>query len=113
MLHARSDYDAIQPWPTKRPHHARIGGTVILDLNPDRAEDDNLSPIIPDNEPVFLIRGHDPLAYDLCIDYANRAELIGCAPELVAAIRRHAELIREWAEKHPHNPADAPKGTLR
>lgn len=29
MRHLRSDYDAIQPWPVKRPHIAKQGGRTV------------------------------------------------------------------------------------
>lgn len=121
MIHVRSDFDAIQPWPTKRAHVARQDGRVVRVPVDARSSADvetqiatgRLQPIIPDDEPVLLIRGHDPLAFDLCVDYADRAEAIGCDPELVAAVRRHADAIGAWAAAHPHGPADAPPGTLR
>lgn len=70
MRHCRSDYEAIQPWPIKRPHHVKIDGglTTIGDvpLNDPAfvaaVERGTITPIIPDDEPVFILRAKDRTA---------------------------------------------------
>lgn len=54
---------------------------------------------IPDEEPVFLLRGQDPIA-PLALDYyADVAEDRGCSAELVRSTREHADLMRAWPVK--------------
>lgn len=52
-------------------------------------------------EPVVVIRGTDPLASKVMIDYARRAEGDGCAKEVVDEMFDHAMTIAEWQR---HNP---------
>jgi hypothetical protein len=83
VKHARSDYDRIQ--------------------DPDG--------LIPDDEPVFLIRAQDRTAPVVLQRWANlNADL---APDLAAAVRRHAELMIEWQLEHGSKVADAPADALR
>lgn len=82
MRHLRTDYNAIQAWPTKRPHHGIVtedspGGetrTKYLDLSDDSIEQlgDSIEPIIPEDEPVFLLRAKDALAPDLVRSWAQQ-----------------------------------------
>lgn len=63
MLHARSDYNRIQDPSGK----------------------------IPEDEPVFIVRGQDKCAPATCRAWAKEAERIGAAPEFV-------KLVRDWAK---------------
>ena len=71
MKHARSDYDRIQ----------------------------DPSELIPEDEPVFLLRAQDKLAWHIVKIYAWVAGLAGCSPELVALVRGHAEAMKAWPKK--------------
>lgn len=83
MIHARSDYDCIQPWPTKRPPIAKQNGnTVLVPIDePGWAGTDaaaqlamgRVQPIIPDDEPVFLIRGQDLAAIPAALAWCEAA----------------------------------------
>ncbi len=105
MIHARSDYDAIQPWPTKRPHLVKVDGVT---RNHDEIEDweapSSVDPIIPDNEPVLLIRGQDLAAIPTGEAWCVEAERLGVDPRMVACVRRQIELIREWQKTHAKVP---------
>lgn len=56
--------------------------------------------LIPDDEPVFLIRGQDIAAPQTLHDYANRAGSCGASDELCKAVRDHAKLMEDWQENH-------------
>jgi hypothetical protein len=68
MIHAREDYNRIQD-PADR---------------------------IPSDEPVFLIRGQDRAAPGAIEAWANLAEAYGAAPDILAAARGHAAMMREY-----------------
>lgn len=83
MKHARKDYDRIQ----------------------DPAN------IIPEDEPVFLLRGKDRAAPGTVEAWANLAEAAGAEPAIVERARQHARLMREYQgaceNKIPDMPDDA------
>ena len=54
---------------------------------------------IPDDEPVFLLRGQDKLAWHVVKIYAYCAELAGCSSELVQRCREHSERMKQWPKK--------------
>lgn len=116
MKHARSDYDAIQPWPTKRPHICKdLTGRLILDRDEaDMLDASNVAgPIIPDDEPVFLVRGQDLAAIPTAEAWCKAAEELGADAGIVDAVRRHIEVVREWQARHPAKVPDAPDSALR
>jgi hypothetical protein len=76
MIHAREDYSNIQ------------------DVNPDPRR----SPI-PEDEPVFILRGQDRLAAGIVRIYAELSERDGADPELVEACRRQADRMEAWPVK--------------
>jgi hypothetical protein len=53
---------------------------------------------IADNEPVFLLRAQDYLAYDIVMRYAFEAEKSGNF-EVASAARLHARKFRNWPTK--------------
>ena len=69
MIHARPDYDRIQ------------------------------DPLIPKDEPVFLIRAQDMLSVDVVLYWASRNEAVGGDPKLTQLARQHAELMKKWPKK--------------
>jgi hypothetical protein len=70
MKHARADYDRIQ----------------------------DPAGLIPEDEPVFLLRAQDKLAWHVVKIYAFCAELAG-ATELAALVKEHARRMKEWPVK--------------
>lgn len=71
MKHARADYDRIQ----------------------------DPAGLIPDDEPVFLLRGQDRLAAQTLEFYAKLAHREGVAGDLVSRTMTQAKLMREWPMK--------------
>lgn len=78
MLHARQDYNRIQ-------------------------DPDNL---IPENEPVFLLRASDCIAPAIVEAWAGLAEASGSKKDIVQLARNHAKLMREWQANHGSKVAD-------
>ena len=70
MKHARDDYDRIQ----------------------------DPAGLIPEEEPVFLIRGQDLAAPATLIAYAGHAEALGASKELVRKVLDHAHLMHAYQE---------------
>ncbi len=86
MRHARSDYDQIQ--------------------DPQGN--------IPDDEPVFLIRGQDKIGASAVRAWALLAEACGADPVIVATALDHAYRMEAWAKKHgkvPDMPTEQPDTT--
>lgn len=61
--------------------------------------------LIPDEEPVFLLRAQDTSAADVVELWATINEERGGDPEASRDARRHAALMREWPIR---KPADMP-----
>lgn len=64
--------------------------------------------LIPDDEPVFLIRAKDMLGPDIVEEWANQAEFIGVDPVMVQAAREHAKAMRLYQVQHGHKVPDMP-----
>lgn len=133
MRHCREDYNAIQPWPTKRPHFFKdaVGKTHNADGDPTFNEEfpDACNPIIPDDEPVFILRAQDRFASTLVREWAAmlervaRKELLddeapmgqGGTPEydaafaLVEQVRRFAIEMDAYADEHGRKTPDTPR----
>lgn len=75
MIHAREDYSRIQDPEGK----------------------------IPEDEPVFLIRGQDPLAPEAVRDYARRALYHGAKLDLVEACEGQAVAMEQYQVDHPES----------
>jgi hypothetical protein len=71
MKHARDDYDRIQ----------------------------DPAGLIPEDEPVFLIRGQDQIGASTVRLWATLAELAGCDLEIVNKAKRHADKMDAWPKK--------------
>ncbi len=80
MLHARPDYNRIQ----------------------------DPAGLIPENEPVFLLRGQDTVAPDVVYIWALRAELAGADPHIILAARDQADAMRKWQSEHGSKIPDMP-----
>lgn len=86
MKHARSDYDA------------RIQDSAGL---------------IPDDEPVLLIRGQDeaaPFVIGAWLSYYSGDPRVDL--ELIASVKRHERRVVEWQRDHGRKAADAPPESL-
>lgn len=77
MLHARDDYQ---------------GRIVEIETNGTKRQ-------IPDDEPVFLLRGQDQFAARTVRRWAQDVEECGGDPAIVAAARRQADLMDAWPKK--------------
>lgn len=65
---------------------------------------------IAEDEPVFILRAQDMTAPGV-VDYwasLNREDL-----SLYGAVRKHANLMREWQQQHGRKQADTPRELLR
>lgn len=61
--------------------------------------------IIPAEEPVFLLRGQDPVAPDVLNHYAMKAREAGASEVLVNQVTCHAKAMREFQTTVcPHVP---------
>lgn len=108
MRHLRSDYEAIQPWPIKRPHHVKIDGnlTTIGDvpLNDPAfvrsVEHGAIAPLIPDDEPVFIIRAKDITGPDAVRGWAELARAAGADPDLCESVEGWADTMAAYAAEH-------------
>ncbi len=62
--------------------------------------------LIPDDEPVFVLRAQDMLAAGCVELWAQLAENAGVDAETVAAVRVHAQAMHDWlTKKMPDTPA--------
>ncbi len=68
--------------------------------------------LIPEDEPVFLLRSKDVTAPDVVDLWATRAEAAGADPRIVASARRQAGLMRTWQAVHGAAVPTLPKGEL-
>lgn len=82
MKHARSDYSRIQD-PTKR---------------------------IPEDEPVFLLRGQDVGAPDAVRAYADIAKKVGAEAVLVQRCYDWADRMEKWQSERAVKIPDMPDG---
>lgn len=85
MKHARADYDRIQ----------------------------DPAGLIPEDEPVFLIRGQDRAAVTAALAWCEEATRLGASSEIVATVRRHIARVIEWQAAGHSKVPDAPLDALR
>ena len=52
--------------------------------------------LIPENEPVFLLRGQDITAPSLLLEWANKNEELNGDPELIKLAREQAVRMIHW-----------------
>jgi hypothetical protein len=130
MQHARSDYNVIQDTTA-----ARKLAELVLDMQmatdkglvarrlarevlgiTDAGRAPAMNPIttngttrlIPDDEPVFLLRGQDQHASKTVCFWASAVEAAGGDPEIVRVARAHAVKMLDWPKKkQPDLPANA------
>ncbi len=81
MLHARKDYDRIQ--------------------DPEG--------LIPEDEPVFLLRAKDILAPGILIHWASELVIRGGDKEMASIVVKHAKKMIDWQEEHGCKLPDLPR----
>ena len=64
--------------------------------------------IIPEDEPVFLLRAQDTVAPEIVDTWASLAEEDGAAPNIVEAAIKHAQAMRKWQGDHGSKIPDMP-----
>lgn len=121
MQHARDDYNVIQDTTA-----ARQLAELVLDMGmvtdkglvarrlardvlgiTDHGRAPAMNPIttngttrlIPDDEPVFLVRGQDVVGAATVRAWADMAQDAGAAPEIVRIAREHADKMAAWPKK--------------
>jgi hypothetical protein len=82
MKHARADYDRLQ----------------------------DPAGLIPEDEPVFLVRGQDVAGPATCRAWADEAERLGAKPDIVARVRQHAEAMEDWQQTQAFKVPDLAPG---
>ena len=121
MLHAREDYNVIQDTTAARKLAdlvlsmelvtdaglvARRLAREVLGIT-DHGRAPALNPIttngttrlIPDDEPVFLVRGQDNVAGATVRAWADMAAANGAGAEILRVAREHAVKMDEWPKK--------------
>lgn len=63
--------------------------------------------LIPQDEPVFFLRGQDVTSAIVVEIWATLNEAMGAEPEIVSAARKQAQRMRDWSKK---KHADMPPG---
>jgi hypothetical protein len=81
MKHARPDYDQIQ----------------------------DPAGLIPEDEPVFLLRGQDVLAPKLLDRWAKKLLAKGGSIEMADIVFKHAEAMLRWQATHKKKVPDLPQ----
>lgn len=65
--------------------------------------------IIPEDEPVFLLRGQDTVAPFIVTAWAMEALEAGAENDIVSAALRQASEMIDWQDKHGKKIPDMPK----
>ncbi len=112
MRHCRTDYEAIQPWPTTRPHTVKQDGELLFDA-PIYRGTPPYKPIIPDDEPVFVLRSRDVNGPDAVRFWADATERAGGDPVTTARVRRWADEMEWWGDANGTKVPDTPAELLR
>ncbi len=63
---------------------------------------------IPDDEPVFLLRGQDAAAPFVVEYWVSIASALGADGEILTAAKEQAKLMREWQQVHGKKAPDMP-----
>lgn len=108
MLHARSDYQTIQPYLTEGPLVARQGGANFVVEDPESVETitgvltHTIKPIIPDDEPVFLLRSRDVCAPNTVRTWVQFCIDNGVDPEdqMLVDVLAQADAMEAYASQY-------------
>lgn len=65
--------------------------------------------LIPDNEPVMVLRGQDIAAPAALRAYATAAATAGASDELVLTVLKHARAMEEWQRLVARKTPDLPE----
>lgn len=65
--------------------------------------------LIPEDEPVFLLRGQDPLAPRLLNLWARELRLLNGDPKMAKLVEDQAKAMVKWQATHPYHLPDLPK----
>lgn len=66
--------------------------------------------LIPEDEPVFLIRGQDVAAPNAVRAWAREATRCGADRAIVEAAEEQADAMEEWQNQHGFRVPDMPEG---
>lgn len=58
-------------------------------------------PGVPDDEPVFILRGQDRATPQTIMEYANNAVTVGADAEHAERAREASSELRRWQEANP------------
>lgn len=56
--------------------------------------------LIPEDEPVFLVRAQDVCAIPTLLAWIHQAKRIGASPEIIGKVESHIKLMTEWKKAH-------------
>lgn len=62
--------------------------------------------LIPEDEPVFLLRGQDILAPELLLRWAAKLRLMGGDPNMAKIVEDGAQEMIEWQKNHKNKLPD-------
>jgi len=65
--------------------------------------------LIPDDEPVFLLRGQDMIAPRLLLKWATQLRLLRGDPYMAEIVEKHAQAMIEWQDTHKSKLPDLRK----
>jgi hypothetical protein len=66
--------------------------------------------LIPEDEPVLLLRGQDILAPELLLRWAAKLRLRGGDPAMARIVEDHAQAMLEWQARRKQKLPDLPSG---
>ncbi len=108
MKHARADYDVIQDITAARQlAELVLGMGMVTDKGCAARQlarqvlgiENGTAPIIPMDEPVFLVRGQDAVGGEVVRAWANLAEAVGAHQDITTIAREHATKMDTWPKK--------------
>lgn len=65
--------------------------------------------LIPDDEPVFIVRGQDLAGPVTLRAWAKEATALGADKDIVDRVYRHAEAMEDWQQTRSFKVPDLPK----
>lgn len=68
--------------------------------------------LIPDDEPVFLVRGQDLAALATIDAWIDEARRVGAEPEMIESGFHHRDVVEAWQAAHGAKVPDAPPDVL-
>jgi hypothetical protein len=91
----------------------RPKGRIVIHARIDYDRIQDPAGLIPDDEPVFLLRGQDPAAAEVVRFYAEHAADLGADADMIRAVEAWADRMDDYAEAVGHGAPDVPRGKLR